>query len=318
MRTFAGLSWQGKPNQLSPSHVDWSLIDDVAKATMKPATAAEYDLQRLTDGQLLPEGFGPGLDASAHCATDDLTLPQSTTVSLRQIIHRRRSAVEMDGRTSISRDAFYRVLYRLLADPARIPFNALPWSPRIHLVFFVHRVQDLKPGLYVLVRAPSQRQALEAAMKDEFVWQRPHRCPEKLEFFRLTTGDVRALARQLSCHQEIAADGCFSVGMIADLEDSLQSNGAWFYPRLFWESGAIGQALYLAAEAEGLRGTGIGCFFDDPVHTVLGLDPQDLRYQSLYHFTAGTPVEDTRLTTLPAYPEMSNAQHDTLPVVSET
>jgi hypothetical protein len=35
------------------------------------------------------------------------------------------------------------------------------------------------------------------------------------------------------------------------------------------------------------------------MHEVLGLE--DLNYQDLYHFTVGGPVEDTRLTTLPAY-----------------
>ena len=33
----------------------------------------------------------------------------------------------------------------------------------------------------------------------------------------------------------------------------------------------IGQALYLAAEAAGVRGTGIGCYFDDMLHRALGL-----------------------------------------------
>ena len=62
----------------------------------------------------------------------------------------------------------------------------------------------------------------------------------------------------------------------------------------------IGQVLYLEAEAAGVRGTGIGCFFDDAVHEVFGLHGR--AYQSLYHFTVGSPVEDTRLTTLPPYP----------------
>jgi len=61
----------------------------------------------------------------------------------------------------------------------------------------------------------------------------------------------------------------------------------------------IGQVLYLEAEAIGVRATGIGCFFDDPVHQVLGFN--DTRFQSLYHFTIGGPVEDPRLTTLPPY-----------------
>ena len=62
----------------------------------------------------------------------------------------------------------------------------------------------------------------------------------------------------------------------------------------------IGQTLYLEAEAAGVRATGIGCFFDDPVHELFGL--QGRNYQSLYHFTVGGPIEDARLTTLPPYP----------------
>ena len=53
--------------------------------------------------------------------------------------------------------------------------------------------------------------------------------------------------------------------------------------------------LYLEAEAAGIRGTGIGCFFDDAVHSLFGFG--DSRFQSLYHFTLGGPVEDTRLRT---------------------
>ncbi len=61
----------------------------------------------------------------------------------------------------------------------------------------------------------------------------------------------------------------------------------------------IGQVLYLEAEARGRRGTGIGCFFDDPVCDLMGIG--EMRFQAIYHFAVGTPVEDPRLTTLPAY-----------------
>ena len=73
------------------------------------------------------------------------------------------------------------------------------------------------------------------------------------------------------------------------------------YPRLYWECRAIGQMLYLQSETSGIRSKGIGCFFDDPVRKIFGIE--DRSYQSLYHFTVGGPVEDTRLTTLPAYPD---------------
>ena len=102
----------------------------------------------------------------------------------------------------------------------------------------------------------------------------------------------------MSCGQDIAGDGAFSLGMIADYADSIGTHGAAFYRNLFWETGAVGQVLYLEAEEAGIRATGIGCYFDDPVHEVFGL-PQS--WQSLYHFTVGGPVEDVRLTTLSGY-----------------
>lgn len=64
----------------------------------------------------------------------------------------------------------------------------------------------------------------------------------------------------------------------------------------------IGQVLYLEAEASGLRGTGIGCFFDDEVHHLLGLgSAANASWQTLYHFTIGGPMDDQRLGTEPAY-----------------
>ena len=68
---------------------------------------------------------------------------------------------------------------------------------------------------------------------------------------------------------------------------------------MFWEAGLLGQVLYLEAEAAGVRATGIGCFFDDPVHEIVAI--KNLTLQSLYHFTIGGPVEDRRLQTLPPY-----------------
>lgn len=287
---LANVSWQGQPNQLSPGHVRWSIIDEAAAVTEKPPTRGLYDLAH--DLML--------------ARPDPLTTPRQIgeepgeSLSLRRIIRQRRSAVEMDGRGRISRDAFYQILLQTLAGPGRIPYSTLPWRPLAHLALFVHRVEDLEPGLYLLVRRSAQREVLQRAMKGSFVWEKPASCPTGLELYRLAAGDVRAVARQLSCQQAIASDGCFSLGMITHFEEPLERFGPWFYRRLFWECGMIGQVLYLEAEAAGLRGTGIGCFFDDGVHQLLGLETA--KYQSLYHFTIGHPVEDTRLTTLPAYP----------------
>ena len=98
--------------------------------------------------------------------------------------------------------------------------------------------------------------------------------------------------------QDIAADGAFSLGMVAEFLPWIEA-APHHYRQLFWEAGAVGQVLYLQSEAAGVRSTGIGCYFDDLFHQVLGL--QDARFQSLYHFTVGGAVEDPRLTTLPPY-----------------
>ena len=278
VRTFESLAWRGRPNLLSPSHVDWGM-NEMAKAVRKPHGASRYEPGRNSPQQR--------------------ELPVRS-VALRSMIRQRRSAVSMDAESHISRDTFYRILQNALAVPGNMPFNALPWKSHIHLAIFVHRVDDLAPGLYFLVRDPAQRRNLEAAITRADQWHRPVECPEQLELFCVVEGDMRNAARQVSCGQEIASDGCFSLGMIAEYEESLERYGPWFYSRLFWEAGVVGQVLYLEAEAAGIRSTGIGCYFDDPMHEILGL--RDRKYQDLYHFTVGGAVEDTRLTTLPAYP----------------
>ena len=110
---------------------------------------------------------------------------------------------------------------------------------------------------------------------------------------------ICAASKTVSCHQDIASDGAFSLGMIAAFGETIRSQGAWWYRRLFWEAGVLGQVLYLEAEAAGVRSTGIGCYFDDVFHELLGLTGDE--FQDMYHFTVGGPVEDQRLTTLPAY-----------------
>jgi hypothetical protein len=169
----------------------------------------------------------------------------------------------------------------------------------VHLAVFVHRIRGLTPGLYLLVRQPSARDRLCDAITGDFVWEDAVDCPPGLGLYRLETTDCQEVARVVSCHQDIASNGAFSLGMLAEFEAPLAAHGAWFYKRLFWETGMIGQVLYLEAEAAGIRSTGIGCFFDDLMHEILGL--HDRRFQSLYHFTVGGHIEDPRLRTEPAY-----------------
>ncbi len=91
----------------------------------------------------------------------------------------------------------------------------------------------------------------------------------------------------LNCHQGLASDACFSLAMLAEFEKPV-SEDPWRYRQLHWEAGLLGHVLYLEAEALGLRGTGIGCFFDDALHEAIGL--RDARFAiplSLHRRTCG-------------------------------
>ncbi|MFN2644023.1 MAG: nitroreductase, partial [Burkholderiales bacterium] len=188
--------------------------------------------------------------------------------SAGEIIHQRRSLLACDGRTAIPAASFYRMLERVMPraelELARrpMPWDTLPWDPAIHFGLFVHRVEGIDSGLYALARDARKVETLKAAMHAHFVWEAPPGCPEGLPLYVLERGDARELATQVSCRQDIAGDGAFSLGMIAEYQASLVAHGPSFYRRLFREAGAIGQVLYLEAEAAGVRATGIGCFFD--------------------------------------------------------
>lgn len=280
MAAIAAADWHGRANRLSREHLKWEIIDEVTAATHKPPTA--------------PSSYAPL--SSLKSPGDEKPRP----CSVGQVVRQRRSGVDFDGRTRLSPDAFYRIVARTVPTADRVPWDVLAGPPRIHLLFFVHLVDDLAPGVYLLARDPAKLGDLRQACTADLRWERPGNCPDTLPLFLLMPGDARRLAADLSLGQAIAGLSAFSLGMLAEFKPTLQSLGPWAYRRLFWEAGMVGQMLYLEAEAAGVRGTGIGAFFDDLVHDLIGL--RDHRFQSLYHFTVGGPVEDSRITTLPAYP----------------
>ncbi len=212
----------------------------------------------------------------------------------------------MDARTGLPLDTFFGMLARTLPDRPHPPWTAIDFPGRIHLYLFVHRIDGLSPGLYVLVRDEARLDAFRAACHDQFTWRRVE--SSGMPLYALALGDCREAAAHASCFQAIAGNGAYSLGMVADFARTLEEDGAWAYRRLFWETGLIGQVLYLEAEAAGVRSTGIGCYFDDFAHQLLGIDLSNDAWQSLYHFTVGGAVDDVRLTTLPAYGHLPHEQ----------
>ena len=264
----------GRPNRLSPRRRDWDIIAEAAAASRQDR---------------VPEPASTSEPASA------VRHPAPDTVKAARIIRQRRSAQAFDPEGQLDREAFLSLLERTLPRSSHPPFDTGLGPPHISLVLFVHRVRQTPPGIYAFVRHPDHLGSLRDVLSSTFRWAP---AAPGLPLYLLEPGDVRAEAIDLSCRQEIAGWSTLSLGMLARFAPVVRER-PWMYRRLFWEAGLIGQVLYLEAEAQGVRGTGIGCYFDDPVHDRLGLKDRD--WQSLYHFTIGVPLEDRRLQTLPPY-----------------
>ncbi len=87
----------------------------------------------------------------------------------------------------------------------------------------------------------------------------------------LHSGNVQRVAAFLSLEQSLAGNSCFTISMIADLREAARVFGNRGYRySVYFEAGAIGQRLYVGAEALGWNATGIGAFYDDDVHRYLG------------------------------------------------
>jgi SagB-type dehydrogenase family enzyme len=276
---FSRLSFQGMPNRLSKDHVSWAVIDEVASATKKEKTE----------------------ERSYHYGSREYVKGSYPALKAASIIRQRRSGQAYDGRTGMEREAFLAMMDRTLPRDSCPPFDLEPGEVSVHLLLFVHSVKGLEPGLYVLVRNEKDLDDLKERLHGSFLWER---ADESLPLYLLEKGDLRNDAAVMSCGQEIAGNGAFSVAMIGKFRERIEKD-PHSYRQLHWEAGMIGQILYLEAEAFSFRGTGMGCFFDDLVHQAIGL--KDNTYQDLYHFTVGKAVEDKRLSTLPPYYHLKRA-----------
>jgi SagB-type dehydrogenase family enzyme len=197
----------------------------------------------------------------------EISLPPhaSTRRSFGDVVRTRRSALDFrGGAESISLSQLATILSStkapLFADFATTRF--------VRLFLYVHRVEGLAPGVYRY-------------------W------PEHAELEKIKEGDQRRVAAALSLGQDLAGNACLAFSMIGDFENAARSYGDRGYRYVHFEAGAIGQRMYLASEALGLRATGIGAFFDDEVNRYLSLAHE--LGQVVYHFAIGYPIFDPRL-----------------------
>jgi SagB-type dehydrogenase family enzyme len=173
---------------------------------------------------------------------------------LGPIVRRRRSALDFDARTPpMQRDEVVQLLDFATRDwPADWRGNfdgkmtpAARGADFVTLYLYIHRVCDCEPGVYR--------------------WDKAGRILEQLH-----RANVERVAAYLSLEQGLAGNACFAVSMIADLAEAAGVFGNRSYRYVHFEAGAIGQRLYVGAEALGWNATGIGAFYDDDVHRYLG------------------------------------------------
>ena len=216
---------------------------------------------KLGGGTQIPD-TGP-----ARTGSGDIQLPPpaSSTRPFGEVVRNRRSALDFQaGNRSLSLAQLSAIL-DTTAQPLFADFGGVHF---IQLYLYAHRVDGLPPGVY-------------------------RHWPDRSELELIKGGDQRVAAAGLSLGQDLAGNACVAFSMIADIDRAVCAYADRGYRYVHFEAGAIGQRMYLAAEALGLGATGIGAFYDDEVHRYLNLGPGE--GQVIYHFAVGYPVPDPRL-----------------------
>ena len=212
----------------------------------------------------------PGQPGSAEVPRDGsgeirLPPPDSSRRGFGAVVRTRRSALDFRGGT----ESMTLAQLSAVLDAATRPLDADLAAVRfVQLYVYAHRVEGLPAAVY-------------------------RHWPERGELEQVRPGDQRVTAAGLSLGQDLAANACVAFSMIADLDRAARAHGDRGYRYAHFEAGALGQRMYVAAEALGLRATGIGAFFDDQVHRYLGIERE--QGQVVYHFAIGHPVPDPRV-----------------------
>lgn len=254
-------SFEGRANQLSPSHHEWDILPKITSATREYTTTLPSKVPTYRE--------------------------KKSTKESKDVVLKRRSAQAMDKYNS---QISYEVFITLLQSTNNPVLNLKVFT---NLIIFVHNVKGLESGLYAYLRDESYLQKLQNELSENFLWKN---IDENL--YLLKEDDYRVIAKTLSCTQDIAKDSAFSLSFLGEFREPIEKYGAKMYRTLYQEAGALGQQLYLEATSLSLSATGIGCYLDDVMHRILAL--KNNNFQTLYHFTIGRAIVDSRvLTKLP-------------------
>ncbi|HEY5658730.1 MAG TPA: SagB/ThcOx family dehydrogenase [Myxococcota bacterium] len=171
--------------------------------------------------------------------------------SVEECILRRRSAESFAPRP-LARATLDWILQAAAGHPA------LTRAPGVELMLAAHRVADLAPGLY-------RFEARGAGLVP------------------MRSGDLRQSLVSACVDQEKAGSCGVALFMVARLRAVAATGGARGYRDLLLESGAMGQRIYLSAEAAGLAARNLAAFRDDELNDLLALDGRE---RAVLHLTA--------------------------------
>lgn len=285
----------GSPNRLGGrSPYKWPIIEKIRSATECLIVNADNSLSaRILNS---PTEFFKNTDASLNISDK----------SFSQVALSRRSAQRFD-KSELSLDDFIALLDALVIYDQPILNNADKHGSQFNLdfIFLVHNVQGLVPGVYSLGDSSDTLLRLQNSQDNEPLNTNVLDHSERTELNTkyplqlLKSLDCRKLAARMCCQQAIASDCAFTVGFLAPLMSVLQARQGLGYKQLYWQAGALAQQIYYTATARNLAATGIGCFFDDPFHELLGLKGFDRQF--VYQMAVGKPIVDHRITSFSGY-----------------
>lgn len=314
----APAAWFGQASRLDRHPMyRWPVIAEVARASAVPAPAVWTLADALRDEEPATDrtpstDIPPPLPAATE---SEATVCDRREEPAARLIRERRSAQRFDARARVSLQRLLPLLTALASH--RLPLDGpTARAARVHPVVFAHRVDGLAPGAYLLPRRAAAEALLRQRLHPGLDWTPVELPPAAAGLRLLRLAENTALPgtlRTLNCHQALGSDAVMAFALLGEFDALLGSESphasqppaAWHYRHLFHEAGLLGQVLYMEAEAAGLAGTGIGCYFDDGLHQLIGL--ADTSFQSVYHFTVGQRLADGRILTEPPYAHRGDA-----------
>lgn len=281
--------WYGKPEKISKQSFEWEAI------------------KKLTDALLVQSK--EKLRENAHIDTGkaSLVLPTCNARHSYQalpcyaLFRKRRSAHAYDRSAKMDKEMFHGLWNDIMYVTKRYLRQILPNSPMLSYVIFASAIEGLKPGVYCIPKDKIHMHEIQRVLFPNCALHEG--LFDGVNLYSCMLGNPRRMAEYLSCGQEICRDGVMVTAMVSWLDREIESLGPYAYLDIHWEAGFVGQLLYLEAELADLRGTGIGCFFDEEIYSLFG-DSSISRNHSIlpiYFFTIGRAIPDPRIITLPPY-----------------